>query len=119
MRMIGRRHQFRVLVLLLAFGIGLLAQVVPAFAMSAGMERGSGASMSNPAHCPGCAGGDSSMATMPACATVFCSMAPAILGHAPVFALSASPSYGPVTVDQGQGLAVPPTLGPPRTSARS
>jgi len=114
-----RQHRFRVLLLLLAFGIGLMAQAVPGLAMSPGMNRGSGISMSNPDDCPGCAGGNSSMAMMPACAAAFCSIAPAILGQTPVLEPPASLFFRPVAIGIGQGLAVPPRLGPPRTSFQS
>jgi hypothetical protein len=115
----GWPARIRTLILLLAFGIGLAGRIVPALAMSALPNPATDISMSNPAGCPGCNAGDSSMAMAPACAAAFCSVAPAITGQAPAIEPRAHPSFRPVAFAARQGLTVRPILGPPKPAFHS
>ena len=117
----GWAARFRAVTLLLALGMGLIAQAVPGLAMSISpsMDQAPGIAMGSPNHCPACAGGESSMAMTPACAAAFCSVAPAILSQAPTIEPSPRLSFRPVGFDMNPGLTVPPTLGPPRPSFHS
>src|SRR5690348_5421076 len=111
----------RALVLLAAFGVGLVGQAV-AFAPAA-MAQDDGwsvtAAMHDATHCPGCAGGDAASKTlMPACAIAFCSMAfnLAILPEEPATASRRDGSFTRAIAQRAEGMLIRPDLGPPKAN---
>ena len=117
--MIVWRLQWRVLILVVAFGIGLIAQVSAVAAMSL-PDAGQGAmSMPGAHHCHDCGDHESTAKLiMPSCVSgFFCSIAPAILGDgsAPLPMVHATFSLSPSQT--ARGITVMPDLGPPRPTA--
>jgi hypothetical protein len=118
----GRVARLRVLVLLVAFGIGLLGQVVAAVAMPMAMQMpqhavASGSSTADMGGCAGCPG-QKHMPASPAmastCLSVFCSVLPAVLPAGPIAAPVAQARFHLIAFRGDAGIAVRPDLGPPR-----
>ena len=122
----GRFARLRSLILLVAFGIGLVGQAL-AFAPMAMADDDSyavAASMDGTAHCPGCAGmgDDSSKALTPVnCPNVLCSVSviPAILPQGPAIAATHGQVFLPIPAKTAQGVSVRPALGPPRPNEQA
>jgi hypothetical protein len=116
----GKLSRLRVLTLLLAFGIGLLGQVVMTAAMAMPIQMLPKQTMEasgGPGGCPACPS-DNEVPASPAmalCAATFCTGLPAILSPEPLVALAVHPAFPPSKSADGTGLTVRPDLGPPRT----
>jgi hypothetical protein len=116
----GMVVRLRSLVLLLAFGIGLLGQIVAAVAMPMPllMPQVTVASSTSTAHagaCPACSQQDTRAPVMtPACLLAFCSIAPAVLPIGPIVAHFPHATFQTVALYAGLGITVRPALGPPR-----
>ena len=118
--------RLRVLLMLVAFGIGLAGQAVAAMSMPLAMpqdgSQGVTVSMVDMQDCPGCAdtdsSGNSAKGLMPSCAAAaLCSISvtPAI---PPQVSLAFPPRerihFAIARGDTVRGLSIPPDLGPPR-----
>ena len=117
---IGKLSRLRVLTLLVAFGIGLLGQVIMTAAMAMPMQMLPQQTMeasSGPSGCPACPGENEtpSSPAMALCAATFCAGLPAILSPGPLVAPAAHPAFPPMRTADRTGLTVRPDLGPPRT----
>ena len=115
----GKPSRLRVLTLLVAFGIGLLGQVVITAAMAMPMQMLPQQTMdasSGPSGCPACPGENQipSSPAMALCAATFCAGLPAILSLGPLVAPSAHRTFPPMRTADKTGLTVRPDLGPPR-----
>ena len=116
----GKLSRLRVLTLLVAFGIGLLGQVIMTAAMAMPMQMLPKQTMeasSGPSGCPACPGENETpnSPAMTLCAATFCAGLPAILAQGPLVAPSAHPAFPPMLTADKTGLTVRPDLGPPRT----
>lgn len=123
-----KQFRLRVLTLVVAFGIGLLSQLVAAVAMPMQMpmpaphaKLGLTHAMTAANGCPSCPQRDmpGSPAMGPACALVFCSAVPAVLPLGPMLATPVRGRFLPVIVGREVGLTVLPTLGPPKPIHRT
>jgi hypothetical protein len=110
-----RANRLRILILLLA--LTLLGQgfVPAAMAMQPQNALMAGMPAASPSMCPDCGGMDHSKTMPSTCAIGVCA---AVVGVLPAVVLSAlqplSSSYVNVADNAGQGIAIPPPLGPPR-----
>jgi hypothetical protein len=118
----GRHLRLRLLTLLVAFGIGLVAQVVASVAMPMpmGMPQAQAAvahATANVGGCPSCPKQrdvPGSPAMTPNCAAAFCAALPAVLPPGPVVAPRDRADFAPIVLSAAVGLTIPPVLGPPR-----
>jgi hypothetical protein len=112
----GPLARIRVLVLLVAFGIGLAGQAV-AFPLMP-MAQNDGSWLTVPVcgsgGCPGCDRNDFSQASARSCTVAFCSVSPAILPQAPSVKPASHPTFFASAGERVQGITVRPDLGPPR-----
>ena len=119
----GKHSRLRVLTLLVAFGIGLLGQVIMTAAMAMPMQMlpnqtmdVSSGSMAGAGDCPACPRQEvPASPAMALSAATFCAGLPAVLSSAPLVATSPRVSFPLVFVADMTGLTVRPDLGPPRT----
>jgi hypothetical protein len=115
----GKLSRLRVLILLLAFGIGLLGQVVMTAAMAMPVQMLPKQTMeasSGLGGCPACPRENDVPASpaMALCAATFCGL-PAILSAGPLVAPGTHAAFPPLVSVDRTGLTVRPDLGPPRT----
>lgn len=123
----GTVARLRVVALLIAFGIGVLGQVVAAVAMPMAMRMpqstvalsSSAADLGGCAGCPGQKHMPASPAMAPNCVSSFCSVLPAVLPTGPIVAARAPVTFAPIAFRGNAGIAVRPDLGPPRPSHHS
>ena len=116
----GMVLRLRSLALLLAFGIGLLAQTVAAVAMPMAMLMPQDAVASSASThadtCPLCPQRDTPAAptTMPTCPSAFCSVLQAVLPAGPAMVHGAPATFQAIAQHAGPGITIRPDLGPPR-----
>jgi hypothetical protein len=116
----GKLSRLRVLTLLLAFGIGLLGQVIMTAAMAMPMPMLPKQTMEasgGPSGCPACPN-EKDIPNSPAmalCAATFCAGLAAILSPGPPVASAEHPAFPPMASADRTGLTVRPDLGPPRS----
>ena len=114
--------RLRSLTLLLAFGIGLLGQIVAAVAMPMPMPMpqdtvASGSSTAHAGACPTCPRQQEMPAPpimTPACLLAFCSVPPAVLPAGPIVAHFAPATFQAAALHTDLGITLRPDLGPPR-----
>ena len=120
----GKVARLRVLAMLVAFGIGLVGQLVAAVAIPMPMSVpisqtaiASGSGDTDSGGCAGCPGqkhAPASPAMASSCLSVFCSALPAVLPVGPVAVPVAHARFHPVVARSDAGIAVRPDLGPPK-----
>lgn len=116
----GKCVRLRGLALVVAFGIGLLGQVIAAVAMPMPMPQVKASlthATANSSGCPSCpkwrdVPGSPAMA--PACGVAFCSALPAVLPPGPIVTPRDRARFSLMFVGCTAGLTVRPDLGPPR-----
>ena len=107
-----RFHRVRALLLLVAFGLGIIGQTTAVLAMP--MDHNPvGSSKMMPGNCSGCPGTGDDMSLAPACAITFCANLPSA-AQAPVVDTPTKAIYPLIASDVGPGIAVPPDPGPPK-----
>lgn len=117
-----RHARFHVLILLVAFGIGLWGQVVAAVAMPMPMPMSQtklslAHAMANSGSCPSCPKPrdvPNAPAVAPGCAVAFCSALPAVLSPGPIVAPRGRARFPLIVFAREVGLTICPDLGPPR-----
>ena len=112
----GRFHRLRALVLILTLALGLAGQTfAPAvMAMQSDQVAMSGTASSD--SCPVCNGLDHSKAMAADCGIGLCSGVVAVLPATLPGPATHHPSFARVADNGGQGISIPPALGPPRFS---
>ncbi len=118
----------RVVILLVAFGIGLLGQTIAAVAMPMQMLQGVshivclGGSTDGSGTCPGCA----QQQDLPAnhamganCAFALCSLPLAVLPSGPIVARAVCENIQLIALRGNTGIILRPNLGPPRSILHS
>lgn len=111
-------HRVRAFILILAVAFGLAGQAFAPAAMAMQPDHGvmAGMSSSPSDSCPGCNGLDHSKAMLADCAVGLCSGVVAVLPAALSPRAVHHPSFSQVAQSDGQGITIPPALGPPRSS---
>jgi len=111
--------RFRVLVLLLAFALGLAGQVVSAAAMAAQMQAWTQAGISTSGLCPGCDGNMQHGGLAPGCMSSSCWNIPALPAQGTALEPHVAAVF-PVSADAiVAGIASAPDPHPPRTFLHS
>ncbi len=111
-------HRLRAFVLTLALAFGLAGQTFAPSAMAMQPDHGviAGVALSPSDGCPGCAGLDHAKAMLADCAVGLCSGVVAVLPSALSPPTMHHISFSQVAESDGQGITIPPALGPPRPS---